>query len=157
MRGPKFIVLHIRQLIKFGALALAGLLIIILLVWVLSPKERPVSGQLTQTDEPADADTLYNAGVYHSYIILDSKALGVSVTVSGEKITDINLNDMDEGQALLYPLFAPVMETLSDAILRYQTTSVEPPLECRQTGLILLEAINIALSQAYSNVITTGL
>ncbi|MDR1705130.1 MAG: hypothetical protein LBS19_10680 [Clostridiales bacterium] len=155
MKGPKIIVFHIRQLFRTGAFVLAGLVVILLLIWALMPKSD--GGQGPAASLPGGgAEALFIPGEYSSYIVLDSTPIYVTVEVDQDKITDVRLSNLQESQDQLYPLFRPVMETLKADILEYQTTELELPTEVTQTGQVLLSAINIALSQAYANVITTG-
>ncbi|MCL2704353.1 MAG: hypothetical protein FWE91_12240 [Defluviitaleaceae bacterium] len=166
MKGPKIIVFHIRQLLKTAAFVLAGLLIIFLLIWVLAPKEQGgreprSSGQspaaLTLSADEAFGQVLYIPGSYSSVIVLDDNNIYVTVTVDAFSITDVRLTNMAYAQQRLYPLFTPVMEQLRHDILLHQTTRVEPPEDGPQTGLLLLEAINIAIGQAFAHTVTTGL
>jgi hypothetical protein len=160
MKGPKIIVFHIRQLLRTGAFVLAGLVVILLLIWALMPKSdggAAPSANLGGLQPGGGEDALFIPGEYSSYIVLDSTPVYVTVAVDHDRITDVRLANLLETQEQMYPLFRPVMETLKADILEYQTTEVTLPAEVTQTGQVLLDAINIALSQAYANVISTGL
>jgi hypothetical protein len=169
MKGPIIKVFHIRQLLKSGAFILAGLLIILLLIWVLSPKERndrervprvmapTSSAYLTFNADDVFGHVLYIPGSYRSVIVLDDNNVYITVTVDAFNITDVTLSNMAYAQQRLYPLFMPVMDILRHDILLYQTTNVSLPYHGPQTGQILLEAINMALNQAYARIVSTGL
>jgi uncharacterized protein with FMN-binding domain len=171
MKGPKIMVFHIRQLLKTGAFILAGIVIILLLIWVLTPDRdsreprsaRPgtsqtrQAGTITLSADEAFGQVLFMPGSYSSVIVLDDNNVYVTVTVDAFSITDVRLSNMAYAQQTLYPLFIPVMEILRSDILAYQTTNVNIPEQGPFTGMILLEAINMALNQAYANVIVTGL
>jgi len=169
MKGPIIKVFHIRQILKSGAVILAGLLIILLLIWVLAPNRgQDTRGQRTdETSRSAASFTLsvddafghvlYMPGSYRSVIVLDDNNVYITVTVDAFSITDVTMSNMAYAQQRLYPLFVPVMDQLRHDILMYQTTNVALPENGPQTGQVLLEAINMALSQAYANIITTGL
>lgn len=170
MKGPRIIVFHIRQLLKTAAFVAAGLLIIILLIWVLSPGRgdaqsmararttpTPTVGGSLHVEDPF-AHVLFVPGSYSTAIILDEQALYITVDVNAFAITDVRITRMAEAHQYRFPLFAPVLSTLRHDILLNQTTDVALPELWPQTGLILLEAINIALSQAYIDpIVTLGL
>ena len=167
MKGPKIMVFHIRQLLKTGAFVVAGLLIIILLIWALSPgggnEQNFTQAGATPAPSPRGAvsledrfsDVLFMPGSYSSVIVLDNQALYIIVDVNAFAITDIRMANMAEAQQLRFPLFEPVLETLRHDILHYQTTNVSLPELWPLTGQIILEAINVALGQAFINPIVT--
>jgi len=135
MGGAKIFVLQLKDLIRTGLFVVAGLLLILVLVWAMLPKK-------------ADAAALYEPGTYVAQIILHNKPVNVEVTVSELAIMDIALTGMEEAQEVFYPLFKPTMARLSKEVLQTQTTDVSTGTDSAMTGGILLKAIRAALAQA---------
>lgn len=143
MGGTKIFVLQLKELIKSAIFALAGLALIILLIYLFVPhdKEQPAT--------PSSA-ALYQPGTYSSEIILHNNPVQVDVTVSDNEIISVSMQNMAENQEVFYPLFEPAMETLSQAILENQSLEITPSADYPVTGGILLKAVNAALEQAKS-------
>lgn len=141
MGGTKIFVLQLKELIKSAIFALAGLVLIILLIYLFVPRSK---------EEPVNASTvvLYQPGTYSSEIILHNNPVQVDVTVSDNEIISVTMQNMAETQEVFYPLFEPAMETLSQAILENQTLEITPSADYPVTGGILLKAVNAALEQA---------
>ena len=100
---------------------------------------------------------LYIPGAYSAAIVLESGVVYVTVTVDAFNITDVRLTNMGYVQLIRYPLFLPVMETLRHDILAAQSVDIEPPAMWPSTGQLLLDAINVALGQAYVHTIHPGI
>jgi uncharacterized protein with FMN-binding domain len=93
----------------------------------------------------------YVPGTYTASIILHNNPVYVDVTVTEDEITSISLENMDEIQTLFYPLFRPIMNNLSEDIIKYQTLKVEGDSKFPVTSNILLSAVDSALSKAKKN------
>ena len=135
MGGVKVFVLRLKDVIRTGLFVLAGLVLIMVLVWALLPKKQT-------------AAALYTPGVYVAQIVLHSKPVNVEVTVSEDAITKLELTGMAASQASFYPLFAPTMDRLAREVLAAQDTNIESPVDSAVTSEILLRAIRAALAQA---------
>jgi hypothetical protein len=70
--------------------------------------------------------------------------------VSDQEILSVTMTNLAETQEVFYPLFQPVMETLSRDIVEYQTTKLEPSVDYPITSQILLDAAQSALDKAQS-------
>ena len=141
MVKTRIILLQMKQIIRTAIFAAIGLALIIFLIWAIIP-----SGGTAGSD--ARAEGPFVPGSYTSYIIIHNRPISVVVTVDEEYIVSIELSEMGETQEVFYPLIRPTMETLSQEIIRYQTTDINAPLEVSVTSRILLDAVNSALMQA---------
>jgi len=162
-------VFHIRQIIRTALFVLAGILLILLLVWILTPNNDQnndnhgsaqrggVGSSLTLTSDEAFGNVLFVPGTYNSAIVLDDGNIYITVTVDAFNILDIQMSNISHAQQTFFPLFEPVMELLRHDILYRQTTNIPLPDQGPMTGQVLLEAINLALNQAFANPITTGI
>jgi uncharacterized protein with FMN-binding domain len=138
MSGTKIMVFQLKELIKTGVFALIGLVLIVALILFLLPKDN-------------GAPTGYVPGTYAAQIILHSNPVDIEVTVSDKEIVGIELKNMKTEQEAFYPLFKPTLATLSEQILRYQTTKIATKKETAVTSQILLDAVDAALRQAVAD------
>lgn len=136
MSGTKIMVFQLKELIKTGVFALIGLILIVVLIVFLLPNDK--NGTAAG----------YVPGTYAAQIILHSSPVDIEVTVSDKEITNIELKNMKAEQETFYPLFKPTLETLSEQIIRYQTTKIATKKESAVTSRILLDAVDAALQQA---------
>ena len=137
MGGTRIIVLQLREIIKTAVFVLIGLLVILLLVYLFIPRNKPE----VRSD-------LYVPGTYTAEIILHNNPVDVGVTVSKDKILGITMTNLAETQEVFYPLFQPAMDDISKAIVESQSTDIVPSMDYPITGQIILDAVNAALAQA---------
>jgi len=135
MIGTRFVVLKMKNIICAGVFALIGILILIALITLITPKRKSEA-------------TSYIPGTYAAEIILQNKPITVYVTVDESEIQAIHLSDMDEAQALFYPLFKPTMESIAKEIIQKQTTNIATQPDNMYTGKVLIDAVNDALFKA---------
>lgn len=77
----KIVVLRMKELIYTGIFVALGILLILLLVYMFSPKDK--------STDTAAASEKYIPGVYTSSIMLNGSAVDVAVTVSADEIEKI--------------------------------------------------------------------
>lgn len=145
MGGTRIFVLRIKDVIRIAAFVVAGLIILGVLAFFFLPGTgREAEAPL----RPAPATGLYIPGTYTASIILNDRPLEVIVTVTENEIVAIEMTEMYESQRLLFPLFEPMMERVSDDILFYQRADVAIYNENPVTTGILQSAVIAALDQA---------
>jgi len=142
MGGTKFLVLRMKDLIKIGAIVLAGLVLIILALVFLIP------GRGDRTPQMPGAEDIFVPGTYASTIILNNKPVEVRVTVSETEILAIYMSDMAEIQRVFFPLFEPRMHDLAQEVLRHQSAYISPSTDYPVTTNILQRAVKAALEMA---------
>ena len=141
MAGTRIFVLQLKDVIKTTIFAVLGLVLILFLVYLFIPRGNDA--------EPAvGTGALYIPGTYSAQIMLNNSPVAVDVTVSVDEILMVNMTNLEETQAVFYPLVKPVMEKLAKEIVAYQTTDITPSSEYPITGKILLDAVDSALSKA---------
>ncbi|MCL2407532.1 MAG: hypothetical protein FWC95_06345 [Defluviitaleaceae bacterium] len=165
MKGPKIMVFHIRQLIKTAVFVVAGVAIILLLIWLLSPggdgdergarrdapRERNrQAASFTLSAEEAFGSILFLPGTYRTAVMMGEETVYVKVTVDAFHIVDIALSGISYDHAEMFPLVNPILAALRHDILHYQSLSVSLPTEGPITGQILLDAVTQAINQAYA-------
>lgn len=139
MGGTKFMVFHLREIIRTVIFALIGVALIIVLVYLFIPKNKPVEEQNA---------SVYLPGTYISQITLNKEPVNVEVKVSDKEILSIELKNMAETQEVFYPLVKPAMERLAAEIVDNQSLNVHISSEDSVTSSVLLSAIKDALDQA---------
>lgn len=136
----KIVVLHMKEVIYTAIFAVLGVLLTILLLFMFT------------SDDKADESTEtmnYAAGVYSSSIMCGNNAVDVQVIVDENKINSISLVNLDETVATMYPLVEPALESISEQVLREQSTEgITYNAENQYTSMVLLNAIENALSKA---------
>ena len=137
MSGARIFVLHKKDLIRMGIIALVGIVFVIVALVIL------LSGGRSETTA-----TRFNPGTYSSTIILNDEPLHVRVTVSENEILSIYMTDMAEVQRVFYPLFEPQMQNLAEEILRHQSARFSPSTDYPVTTSILQDAVLSALEMA---------
>ena len=143
---PKIMVFKMRELIYTGIFVVLGIVLMILLILMFRPqKEEPAKTPIS-TEK-------YTAGVYTSPITLGNTVLDVEVTVDGNHINSIRLNNLSETVSAMYPLVEPAIEELARQIVERQSTKdITWEGSGKYTAQVLLGAIEKALDTAEGSV-----
>ena len=143
----RIVVLHMKEVIYTAIFLLLGLLMIILLLIMFGPSKDKETASSVQTTSALTGQ--YLPGVYSTAIELNDNTFDVQVTVDSNHINSIELVNLSESTAAMYPLMEPALEELASQI--YEKQSLED-LTCdsssQYTSQILLDAIHRALSKA---------
>lgn len=135
----KIVVLHMKEIIYTTVFVVLGILLIVLLAFMFSPKsEKKTSGHAK-----------YVPGVYTSTVNIDNMDLEVEVSVDSSHINAIRFSNLDESVATMYPLVQPAIESIADQV--YETQSLENisySQESAYTSQVILNAIEDALKKA---------
>ena len=102
-----------KELIYTGIFVALGILLILLLVYMFSPK--------AGNSDTAEGSGKYVPGVYASSIMLNGSAVDVAVTVSANEIESIQLVNVSETVTTMYPLMEPALESLAEQICSTQS------------------------------------
>ncbi|MCL1882255.1 MAG: hypothetical protein FWF81_00670 [Defluviitaleaceae bacterium] len=140
MSGAKIFVLHKKDLIRIGAIALAAIVLLVVALVLLLPGRSVERGP----------ESRFIPGTYSSTILLYGEPLHVRVTVSENDILSVFLSDMTENHRVFYPLFEPRLADLAVEVLRYQSAFITPQTDYPVTTGILQNAVISALEMAYA-------
>lgn len=142
----KIVVLHMKEVIYTAIFLGLALLMIALLFIMFGPgKNRETAPTSAQTTEP----DRYVAGIYTTAIELNDNSFDVQVTVDTNHINSIELINLSETTAAMYPLMEPSLETLTTQIYASQSTeNITYEEDHKYTSMLLLEAIRSALAKA---------
>lgn len=139
----KIVVVHMKNLVITGILVGIGLILLLISLTIcISNEHKSTSSSSSQA---------YIPGVYSSSVKLNDTAIDVQVTVDENNINSVALVNLDETVETMYPLVKPAMEELQNQILENQSTAnINYSDNSQYTSLVLLNAINDALSKAQS-------
>ncbi len=142
----KIIVLRMKELIYTGIFIALGLLLIVLLIVVFSPKKGEEAASPIQ--EPA-----YVPGIYTTSLMLNDRTVDIAVTVDENNINDIRMVNLDEAVTTMFPLLEPAFDDLANQIVRNQSVSdISYSDDNKYTSLVLLDAIKTSLGRAKNEI-----
>lgn len=150
MIGTKFLVLHLKEVIKAGVLALVGLILLIAIIYFFMTKTQSSNPQVLANNSSTSSDPTitFIPGTYSSQISLSNSPASVEVTVTENLITNIALSQLTETHELFYPLLTPTMNTISQQIIDNQSLNISSSLDTSVTNEVLVNAISKALNKA---------
>ncbi len=144
----KIVVLHVKELIYTGILAVLGILFIVLLIIMFLPREEKPETVPTMTQTTSNT---YVPGVYTTSLILNDNVVEIEVTVDEKNINSIRLVNLDEAVTTMYPLIQPSFEDLANQIIQNQSLDgITYSDDSKYTSMILLNAITASLEKAVS-------
>ena len=144
----KIVVLHVKELIYTGILAVLGILFIVLLIIMFLPREEKPETVPTMTQTTSNT---YVPGVYTTSLILNDNVVEIEVTVDEKNINSIRLVNLDEAVTTMYPLIQPSFEDLANQIISNQSLDgITYSDDSKYTSMILLNAITASLEKAVS-------
>ena len=144
----KIVVLHVKELIYTGILAVLGILFIVLLIIMFLPREEKPETVPTMTQTTSNT---YVPGVYTTSLILNDNVVEIEVTVDERNINSIRLVNLDEAVTTMYPLIQPSFEDLANQIIQNQSLDgITYSDDSKYTSMILLNAITASLEKAVS-------
>ena len=150
--SPKILVFKLRSLIYTLLLLFFGILLIVCLVLMFSPKAKKDGQVLPGTAQSASAalqNSRYVPGVYTASVSLGDSAADVEVTLNADRIQSIRLVNLSEATAAAFPLVSPAFEHISAQVLTQQNTDgITAPTENRYTSEFLLSVISGILQRA---------
>lgn len=138
----KIVVLHMKEIIYTAVFVALGILLIILLAFMFSPKQKD-----SVNNEPR-----YVPGIYTATVTLNNTNLEVEVVVDDAHINAIRFSNLDESVTTMYPLMQPTIEYIAEQI--YETQSLENIAyseDSPYTSQVILNAVGDALKKAEEN------
>lgn len=135
----KIVVLHMKEIIYTAIFIALGILLIILLAFMFSPKQK----------NTINSDVQYIPGIYTSTFSLNNTVMEIEVVVDDSHINGIRFTNLNESVATMYPLMQPTMEYIAEQI--YDSQSLENIAyseESPYTSQVILDAVTNALKKA---------
>lgn len=137
----KIVVLHMKEIIYTVLFVVLGILLILLLVFMFSPKDQKTSSTPSK----------YQPGVYTSTVTLNNTEFEIEVSVDSSHINSIRCSNLDDTVATMYPLFQPTVEQIAEQVIKSQSVeNISYSEENTYTSQVIMDAIEDALSKAES-------
>ena len=137
----KIVVLHMKEIIYTVLFVVLGILLILLLVFMFSPKDQKTSSTPSK----------YQPGVYTSTVTLNNTDFEIEVSVDSSHINSIRCSNLDDTVATMYPLFQPTVEQIAEQVIKSQSVeNIAYSEENTYTSQVIMDAIEDALSKADS-------
>ena len=137
----KIVVLHMKEIIYTVLFVVLGILLILLLVFMFSPKDQKASSTPSK----------YQPGVYTSTVTLNNTEFEIEVSVDSSHINSIRCSNLDDTVATMYPLFQPTVEQIAEQVIKSQSVeNIAYSEENTYTSQVIMDAIEDALSKAES-------
>ena len=137
----RIIVLHMKEIIYTAVFLALAVVLAVILFFMFGPGKT--------ASDTASEKSRYKPGVYTSSITLNDNTFDVQVTVDSNHNNSIELVNLSESTAAMYPLMKPALEELASQI--YEKQSLEDITyedDNKYTSMLLLEAIKSALAKA---------
>ena len=94
----------------------------------------------------------YVPGIYSRNLLLGKGNVELQITVDKDRISSINLTNVDESITTLYPLLVPTLNELSEIIISQQSIeNISYSDESPYTSMLLMQIISETLSLAQVN------
>ncbi len=150
--NTKIIVLKSKELIYTGIFIVLGILLILLLFYMFSPNNKNDKASNTGTEESAataTASATYKPGIYTSELNLGGSSLLLSVTVDETQVSHIDISNLDETVAAMYPLIQPSLDEINAQISSVSSLDdITYSGDNQYTTIIIMEAAKKALETA---------
>lgn len=133
----KIIVLKSKELIYTGIFIILGILLILLLWYMFSPKQ--------DNDDNASATTqtiaTYQPGVYSSQLNIGGTALELQTTIDEHAVRHLEVMNLNDTVTTMYPLLSPSVDAINSQL--EQTGNLDDVTysgDSQYTTIVLLEA-----------------
>ena len=133
-----------KEVIYTGIFVVLAIVLAVLMFIMFGP------GHAAETSGAASGK--YQPGVYTTSISLNDNTFDVQVTVDADRIKSIELVNLSESTAAMFPLMEPALESLASQIYTSQSLeNIQYSEDQKYTSMILLNAIETALKKAENN------
>lgn len=144
----KILVLHSKEVIYTAIFAVLGILLILLLFFMFSPRKTAEKKSI-ENKVTTETGSRYIPGVYTSSIVLNNSVIDIEIAVDKNNINSIAIVNLNEAVSVMYPLIKPSFEEITAQIYKNQSLEgISYSDDNKYTSLVLIEAINKALDKA---------
>ena len=118
MSRTRIVILQVKELIYTAIFVALGILLLILLFVMFWPgKEKKTSSATTSTAVEQEASSnKYKSGVYTSEFSLGDSTINIQVTLDSDRVKAVELVNLDDSVATMYPLLKPAVEDISNQL-----------------------------------------
>jgi uncharacterized protein with FMN-binding domain len=159
----KIVVLKAKELIYTGIFIVLGILLICLLIYMFSDQNKDKTAAAlsdsavakdatpeTDVETEAVADVsdspVYTPGVYTTVMALGGYELSVSVTVDADRITHVDITNLDDTVTAMYPLLPTALDSVNSQLSGVQSIDeITYSEDQAYTTILICDAIKRAL------------
>ena len=143
--NTKIIVLKSKEIIYTGIFIILGILLVLLLWYMFSPKKQDAK----ETAETTEAVITYQPGVYSSLLNIGGSCVELQTTVNEHAVTHIDVVNADETVTAMYPLVQPSVDAINEQLsITGSLEDVTYSSENEYTTVLLLDAAKQAAASA---------
>lgn len=136
----KILVVKMKQIIYTVIFTVLAIIFIILLALIISGKAH---------QKNIDSKSTYSPGIYQTSLSLSSYPVELEVVVDSEQIKSIDLINLSDSVATMYPLIESSLEDITKQVKEKNTTEgLTFDDDNKYTSIVLVNAINKALNKA---------
>lgn len=137
MQHTKFVVVKMRELLKTAVFAVLGVIILVgLITFFLRMGAGEDTGQ-------------YKDGTYEAAVQLGTEQALVSVEIQDGKIAQVQMQEIAESVAVMYPMVESTMDEIAAQVVQNQSaTQVDVSSQQTYSAQVLLDAVAQCLAQA---------
>lgn len=154
MKGGKFVVIKLTELIKTIVFAVLGVIVIIGFIWFfLSLGDKNDNGIGIGSSSNGSSYVMgniqnYNDGAYYTKVDLGEENAMVKVEVSEGMISGISLENFSDSAMVFYPLLEPAVEEVAREVIKNQSFNISVSDKNAYSAQAILQGVVIALEQA---------
>ncbi len=137
MKGGKFVVIKLKELVKTVVFAILGVVIIIGFIWFF-----------LGFGKDSEKSVVYQDGTYYANVIMGQENAELCVAVSDGKIADISITNRSESVAVFYPLLDPAMEEVAREVIKNQSFQIQVSEQNTYSAQTILKGVAAALEKA---------
>ncbi|HPU63212.1 MAG TPA: hypothetical protein PK304_03575 [Mobilitalea sp.] len=140
MAKTKIVVIQLKEIIYTVIFAALGILLILLLIFMFSGKDK---------EDVATDTKLYKAGVWTTSIPLSDTVINLEVILDEDHIKSVRIVNIDETITTMYPLVEPALEEISAQLSNgVPIEQLQLKDDSKYTQTLLIEAIKVVLEKA---------
>lgn len=139
MKGGKFVVIKLRELIKTAVFAVMGVIIIAGFIWFFI--------NLGGGDGQKEYGN-YKDGTYYTKVALGEENAMVKVAIEQGNIADITLDGFSDTAMVFYPLLEPALEEVAREVIKTQSFEISVSNQNVYSAQAILQGVATALEQA---------
>jgi len=140
MAKTKIVVIQLKEIIYTVIFAALGILLILLLIFMFSGKDK---------EDVATDTKLYKAGVWTTSIPLSDTVINLEVILDEDHIKSVRIVNIDETITTMYPLVEPALEEISAQLNNgVPIDQLQLKDDSKYTQTLLIEAIKVVLEKA---------
>ncbi len=165
MKGGKFVVIKLRELIKTAVFAVLGIIMIAGFIWFflsmrndgnhselleMQQYEQNRMQAMLETKSKLEATDMkrYQDGTYYTDIVTSQAEGKLKVKVFGGKISEIDLENDREEMMVFYPLLESVVEEVAREVIKNQSFDIQVSEQNAYSAYLILQSVANALEMA---------